>query len=684
MAGTLRTFARSFGGGEITPEMFGRIDDSKFQTGLAQCENFMVLPHGPVANRPGFQFVREVKDSTKRTRLIPFTFSLTQTVVIEIGEGYFRFHSMGGTVMVGVNPYELANPYLESELFGIRFVQSADVITLTHKNHPVKELRRTGATLWNLIDAVFGSTLAAPAAPTVAATTAGASNLRVYRYVVTAFDAAANESLPSAAGSASNNLNASSTFNTITWAEITGATGYNVYRQEGGLYYLIAVMAGNATVTVNDDNLPHNGGITPPNASDPFAALNYPTAVTYFEQRRAFGGTTAQPQNLWLTRSATEGNFNSSVPPRDADSIQFRIAAREYNQIMHLATLQDLVILTSAGEWRLGSISGALTPTTFAVKPQSYVGSGEAAPLTVNSNLVFTAGRGGHVREMSFVDSAGGYLTGDMSLRAAHLFDGFEIVDTAQTKAPYPVLWFTSTAGYLLGCTYIPEQQVMAWHKHTTAGTFESVTVVAEGGEDALYAVVKRRLGNTDVRFVERMHTRAFATLADAFFVDAGAVYDGVPITTVTAGLTHLENTEVAILADGAVLPNQIVTGGSLTFDQPVSKLSIGLPYNSDFQSLPWAVEMQGMGQGRPKNINQVWLRVFRSSGVFAGPSFDNLTEYKQRTTEPYGSPPALRTGEINISIGPSWQNDGQLCVRQSAPLPLAILSVVMETAVAG
>ena len=99
-----RTYNRSFAGGEMSPEMFGRIDDTKFQTGAATMRNFVALPQGPAENRPGFQFVREVKDSSKKTRLIPFTFSITQTIVIEMGAGYFRFHTDGGTVLSGGVP----------------------------------------------------------------------------------------------------------------------------------------------------------------------------------------------------------------------------------------------------------------------------------------------------------------------------------------------------------------------------------------------------------------------------------------------------------------------------------------------------------------------------------------------------------------------------------------------------
>ena len=65
MANT-RIFHRSFAGGELSPEMFGRIDDVKFQTGASKVRNFIVTPQGPAENRPGFAYVREVKDSSKR------------------------------------------------------------------------------------------------------------------------------------------------------------------------------------------------------------------------------------------------------------------------------------------------------------------------------------------------------------------------------------------------------------------------------------------------------------------------------------------------------------------------------------------------------------------------------------------------------------------------------------------
>ena len=69
----VRDFHFSFNGGEVTPEFFGQIADAKFRSGAARLRNTIVLPHGPATSRPGTAFVREVKDSTKRVRLLPFS-----------------------------------------------------------------------------------------------------------------------------------------------------------------------------------------------------------------------------------------------------------------------------------------------------------------------------------------------------------------------------------------------------------------------------------------------------------------------------------------------------------------------------------------------------------------------------------------------------------------------------------
>jgi hypothetical protein len=170
-----RAFARSFAGGEVTPEFFGRIDDVKYQTGLKLCRNFFVKPHGPIENRSGFAMVREVKTSAAAARLIPFVYSNDQSFAIEMGAGYFRFHTNGATLLSGLSPYEIANPYVEADLAEISFVQSNDVITLTHQNYPPAELRRMGALSWVYSVISFAPSIDAPTGLTASAVPATTS-----------------------------------------------------------------------------------------------------------------------------------------------------------------------------------------------------------------------------------------------------------------------------------------------------------------------------------------------------------------------------------------------------------------------------------------------------------------------------------------------------------------------------
>ena len=772
----VRTLQRSFAGGEMSPEMFGRIDDVKYQTGAATMKNFVATPQGPAENRPGFAFVREVKDSTKKTRLIPFTYSTTQTMVIELSPGYIRFHTQGGTLMSGGVPYEIANPYAEADLFDIHYVQSADVMTLVHPNYAPRELKRLGATNWTLTSINFGAPIAAPTGVSAtryipASSSTNADTYETMSYVVTAIASDdIGESVSSSVASVTNNIFVTGSTNTIAWSAVTGASRYRVYKLLGGLYGYIGSTTGTSIV---DNNIAPDLSITPPNYDNEFVSSgNYPGAVSYFEQRRCFAGTTNEPQKIWMTKSGTESNLSYGLPIRDDDRIEFRVAAREANTIRHIVPLTQLLLLTGSAEWRVSSLnSDEITPTTISVRPQSYIGASNVQPVIINNALVYCSARGGHVRELGYNWQASGFITNDMSIRSAHLFDNYEISDMAFAKAPLQMIWFVSTSGMLLGLTYTPEQQVGAWHKHDTDGIFESVTVVAEGNEDRLYAVIRRTIGGVTKRYVERMASRHFDSIEDAFFVDSGATYDGTntsattvtvsggttwgpaDVLTITAstaiftypgtgdvndaivltdssgnkyrltirsttsttvatarvdvtlpaalrntatalysfarntvsGLTWLEGKTVSILADGAVQPQEVVTSGAITIDRAASIIHIGLEYDSDLESLPLAMGIDnGMGQGRYKNVNKAWLRVYQSSGIFIGPDENNLIEAKQRTTEPYGTPPALKTEEIQIMLTPSWLDSGQVFIRQSDPLPLTIVGMTLEVAIGG
>ena len=103
----------SFTAGELSSSMEGRTDFAKYFNGASNIENFVVLPHGPITRRPGTYFVSEIKTSSAKTRLIPFTFSTEQTYVLEFGNLYIRFFKDDGQITEGnkvISAITKANP----------------------------------------------------------------------------------------------------------------------------------------------------------------------------------------------------------------------------------------------------------------------------------------------------------------------------------------------------------------------------------------------------------------------------------------------------------------------------------------------------------------------------------------------------------------------------------------------
>lgn len=93
------TIQPSFARGELSPELFGRVDTTLYGTGLATAKNCIVHTYGGVSRRPGMRYTAPVKDHAVSPRLLPFTFSNADTYLIEMGHEYLRFIRNGGPVL---------------------------------------------------------------------------------------------------------------------------------------------------------------------------------------------------------------------------------------------------------------------------------------------------------------------------------------------------------------------------------------------------------------------------------------------------------------------------------------------------------------------------------------------------------------------------------------------------------
>lgn len=230
---------RSFAGGVVSPALFSRGDTERYAAGARDLLNVWVLRHGAAANRPGTKFINAVKTSADTTRLIPWVFDNDDRFVLEMGNGYIRFYQDGARISVGTpaaynggttyqpgdtvaeagtnyiaiattvgntppnadywyaltgSILEVPTPYTAAQVFGVRFVQSFDVLWMVHPSHAPRELIRRSNTAWYVQPMAFAPTIAPPTG--LAVTSAGGAGFDI-RYVVTAVkEKTDEESLP--------------------------------------------------------------------------------------------------------------------------------------------------------------------------------------------------------------------------------------------------------------------------------------------------------------------------------------------------------------------------------------------------------------------------------------------------------------------------------------------------------
>lgn len=163
-----------------------------------------------------------------------------------------------------------------------------------------------------------------------------------------------------------------------------------------------------------------------------------------------------------------------------------------------------------------------------------------------------------------------------------------------------------------------------------------------------------------------------------------------LPVSTVT-GLQHLEGMQVAILADGNVAPAQTVTNGavSLPAGQAASIITVGLPYTCQLETLRLDVGEPTI-QGKRKRVGHLTLMVQDTRGLKARPSYEptrqanfpQLVAIKERTSQNYGQPIPLTTGEEWVLPNTLWSKEGGVFLQQDFPLPATLLAIVPEIAV--
>ena len=694
----------NFTAGELSPRLEGRVDLARYANGCRTLENMLVLPHGGATRRGGTRYVADVTAASEPPRLVPFEFSVEQAYILEFGSFSLRFFADQGQVVAAATDAAITNGGFSTDLSGwtaasvtwdassARFAASGTLTqAVTHTKAGVEHVMRFNV----------GGTAGTDAVDLRIGTTSGGQDIlsdvtfgpgqHCYSFTPTASPMYVQfrHNTGTAALDGVFIINDAPIEISTIYAEADVAT--LAYAQSADVLYLAhqgheprkLLRLGAARWSLAE--IAFTGKPTE------WTGTNHPGAVAFYEQRLYWAGTPNEPQTLWGSKN---GDFeNLTTGANDDDAVKYTIATDQVNVIRWLSPGTRLAIGTAGGEF-VASGSGvdeAITPGSIRIVRQTTYGSKAVRPLRIGNVVLFVQRQGRKVREFVYAFESDAYVGPDLTLLAEHVTKG-GLVETAYQTEPDSILWAVRSDGALLGMTYERDQQVVAWHRHVLGGSFdggaavvESIAVIPGQGRDELWLAVKRTVNGATARTVELMTAGLEDGEAqeDAFFVDAGLTYAGGP-ATVISGLDHLAGETVAILADGAVLPDAKVTGGQVTLPVAASKVHIGLPFT--WTLAPMRVDggnPAGTAQGKRKRIEAVTMRLYRSLGVTVGPDAASLDELSLRTSaDPMGDPPGLFTGDVEVAFNDGWGRDGLIVLSGSQPLPATILAVMADVKV--
>lgn len=639
----------SFNAGELSPRLEGRQDIAKYSSACRLLEGFVPLIQGPAQRRGGTRFVAEINSSAAKTWLVPFQFNTTQAYQLEFGHGYIRFFANHGQVIVtgaaaynGAtayfigdvvvqasinyyciaattgnappnatywyampgNIYEIPSPYHTADLadgdgmLSLRFIESADVMYITHGSYAPRKLSRIGVSAFILStmlpnggpfkDENITSTAVYANAATGAINITATAPIFLPGHVGSLFQLSQKSVLDIKAWEAGKaialgNLRHSDGKNYVALNAAT--TGGNkpthsagaVFDGDTGVQWLYSDPGfGCVLITGYTSPTVINGTVISPFPSNPtsqlptncigvgnattrwnFAAWSsiegWPTHVALFRARLCFG----RKQRVWQSVAGDYETFtardqNALVTTDMAITIDLQSAKVNDMQWMEAnsSSVDALVIGTAGSEFVVksmteNSVYGTDNNTSVMI---STLGSKNCQPVHAGTVLLFIQRAGSKLRDVSYDFYSNQFQSVDQSVLAEHI-PKTGMMQLAYQQEPYSLIWGIRADGLLVCMTYSREQYPDAphggWHRHPIggAGIVESISVIPapDNSRDELWMIVRRTINGATRRYVEYMEweRRPNDNPLDQFYVDAGLTLDNnAQLLTGNAGCT--------------------------------------------------------------------------------------------------------------------------------------------------
>jgi hypothetical protein len=336
--------------------------------------------------------------------------------------------------------------------------------------------------------------------------------------------------------------------------------GYNLYRRyakivnvdgdvQGGQWFpwgrLAAIDAYGGTLLDNPARSPYvdpatqltrivgtykdGGGISPDETLEPPSVLldfdqpgKYPEAVGFLGQRLVLAGSDDDPNRIRLSATGEFYNFNTPQTLKDADPIDRDLTTPE--RILYVVEVGNGsgIAFTAGSEWRLWGEGGVISPLTINTVRISTYGCLEVAPINVGSRLLYLTELGRALHGIAFDLAQDNFASRDFSTMSGHMLreSGIVAMDFAQT--PDKTVYMVREDGTAIGITFDEDQQMNAWHRHSTPnGAYQWVHSTRFGRADDVYFVVRRTIDGETVQYLEALDLIEWTRQEQACFLDA-------------------------------------------------------------------------------------------------------------------------------------------------------------------
>jgi hypothetical protein len=164
-----RQLQTSFAAGELSPNLYARVDQAKYKVGAALLRNFFVDFRGGASNRQGTQYLGPCSTPAEVggtffngfPRPIPFIVGSQDGYVLEFGyaagAGYVNVWQGGVKIVSGI-----VVPYLLADLALLKYAQSGDVMTICHPNYAPAQITLNANGTWTYSIISIGAVQAMP------------------------------------------------------------------------------------------------------------------------------------------------------------------------------------------------------------------------------------------------------------------------------------------------------------------------------------------------------------------------------------------------------------------------------------------------------------------------------------------------------------------------------------------